>query len=380
MKNILFIIIAFTFLSCSKAIVFQKYEKEKDAIKMFGNYSERNFYEKITIDEFLNEVWNSGTHGSYSNTSFIAYDTTLFVSDLSGRITSFSIFSGEETGELKYNGEIEQTAVLNNSQLVFIVNNEKEKFSTLVIYDLLKGDETFTLILKGKFNNEIVVKNEFVFLVSDFGKIFKISKYGQIEWELDLDTEIHSNPAADDKFLYLATLDGKIIKLNLKDGAKRLETKISDGFQSGISIDDKFAYLGSIDGIFFKISKNNGDILWEFDTMTKIVQTPGYDEENIFVGNLNGDLFALDKQTGQEKWCYQSRGLINTSPLIFENIIFQTNLLKTLDIIDKKNGELLNQIEYDSRCRTSPIYFRNRIFIGVDKGEVFCYSFEKKLD
>jgi len=79
-------------------------------------------------------------------------------------------------------------------------------------------------------------------------------------------------------------------------------------------------------------------------------------------------------------WIRNTNGLINSSSLIFENIIIQPNLFMKLEILDKLTGKLLNQINYDSRVRTMPFFFRERIIIGVDKGELYCYSFENDLD
>ena len=92
---------------------------------------------------------------------------------------------------------------------------------------------------------------------------------------------------------------------------------------------------------------------------------------------MNGDFYTLDKKNGALIWMNSLGGLINTSPLIFDNLIIQLNLQKRIDLIDKTDGEILQQIEFDSRCRTTPIYFSNKLYFGVDKGEVFCYSFDK---
>ncbi len=137
----------------------------------------------------------------------------------------------------------------------------------------------------------------------------------------------------------------------------------------------KILFIGDNSGIFYSISKLYGSINWSYVSKSKIVQTPGLDLSNVYFGNLAGDFISLNKKNGKVNWVYESNGLINTAPLIFENIVIQPNLYMNIDIIDKNSGELLNQLNFESRCRTTPIYYNDRIFFGVDKGEVYCYSF-----
>jgi hypothetical protein len=46
-----------------------------------------------------------------------------------------------------------------------------------------------------------------------------------------------------------------------------------------------------------------------------------------------------------------------------------------MEILDKNDGQILNLIKYDSRVRTAPIFYKDKLIIGVDKGEIYCYSF-----
>lgn len=372
----LFPILLIFLYGCTNILVIKNYRANRDSHRMFGSSPDRNFYYNETKSSKLKLNWNSSTHGSYNNTSFVAYDSLLIVSDLGGRISAFNFLTGKKIGEIKYDGEIEQTAVIKKSFLVFIVNNLKEKYSTLVIYDFKTGKEIRTKEIFGKFNNELILIDDFVIAVSDFGKIYKISNLIMVEWEIDLDREIHSNPAADKDHIFISSVNGELIKLNLNNGEIIYENKITGSFQSGITLDENNVYLGDVNGVLYSLKKSTGTINWEFDTETKIVQNPGLDENNIYVGNLSGDLFSINKADGKSNWIVETNGLINAAPLIFDNIIIQPNLFRRLDIFDKSNGEVLNQIEFDKRCRTTPMYYKDRIFIGVDKGEIFCYTFE----
>lgn len=364
-------------MGCTKDIVIKNTSIDAESLPMYGKSSLRNFNYNIEQKYDLEIEWESSTHGNFGNTSFVVYDTTLITTSLSGRVTAFNLFTGKKVGELKYDGEIEQAALINNINLFFIVNELKERYSTLIIYDFKNSREINSTKLRGKFNNELLLVNNNIFVVSDFGDLYKFSPLGNIIWKKELDYQFHSNPAADNKYVYLASLEGNLLKIDLDDGGLIYNKKISKGFQSGISINQADLYIGDIEGNLFSIDKLSGNRNWSFKTSSKVVSTPSNDNNSIYIGNLNGDLYSVDKNNGELNWIYESNGLINSPCLIFENIIIQPNLFMKMEILNKKDGELLTEIIHNSRVRTTPIYFKEKLFVGVDKGEIYCYSFKE---
>ena len=362
---------------CTKDIVIKDTSVDAESLPMYGKNPLRNFHYNIEKKYDLDLEWDSSTHGNFGNTSFVVYDTTLITTSLSGRVTAFNLFTGKKVGELKYDGEIEQAALINNISLIFIVNELKERFSTLVIYDFKNSREINSIKLNGKFNNELLLVDNKIYVVSDFGDLYKLSPSGMIIWKKVLKHQVHSNPAADNNYIYMASLEGNLLMVDLDDGKIIYDKKISKGFQSGISIDGDDLFIGDIEGNIFSINKLSGDKNWLFKTSSKIVSTPALDQNNIYVGNLNGELYSISRKTSELNWVYKSSGLINSPCLVFKNLVIQPNLFMKMEILSKNNGEVLNQINYDSRVRTTPIYYKDKLFIGVDKGEIYCYSFKE---
>lgn len=342
---------------------------------MYGIKPERNFFVNSAKNSKLKLEWTSDSHGNFGNTSFVIYDSILISSSLSGRVSSFDISTGKKIGELNYNGEIEQTPLINGIRLVFIVNVIKEKYSTLFFYDLKNGKEIISINLPGKFNNEMIIVDNNILLVSDFGDVYKFSTIGTKIWKTELNINVYSNPAADKKHLYIPSVNGEIIKLDLENGNKIISNKITESFQSGIILDDISAYIGDTEGYVYSINNLTNKVNWSYNTGTKIIATPSIDSNSLYIGNLSGELFSLQKSNGELHWSYKSKGLINSPCLVFENILFQPNLFMRMDIFDKYTGTLINQINYESRVRTTPTFYKDKLYIGVDKGQIFCYTF-----
>ena len=242
---------------CSKSIVLDQVSQYEDNILSYGILPGNNFFVDEIKPDQLQLEWDASAHGSFASTSFITNDTLVFVSDLGGRITSFSLNDGKEIGQLKYSGGIEQTAVIDKNRLFFIVNEEKEVYSTLIVYDLLKGNEIASQRLNGRFATELVKKNNSVFAVSSFGLLYSFSPFGAVNWKIDLDTEVYANSAADEDHLFIATYSGIIHKIKINGGVILNSFDLGTEFDSGISLDDQNIYIGDKKGSLIAIDKMN---------------------------------------------------------------------------------------------------------------------------
>ncbi|MBK7106419.1 MAG: PQQ-binding-like beta-propeller repeat protein [Ignavibacteriae bacterium] len=370
--SIIFIIIFL--IGCARAIQFNKYNENSEIISQYGSSPNRNFYINKKIEILKNPIWEKSTYGSYSNYPFSAYDTVLFVSDLGGRITALNLVSGKKLGEIKYKGGIEQTPIIDKSIMIFVVNEEKENYSSLVVYDLLKAKEFYKVKLEGKVTNELIFQNEKIFILTNFGKLYKFSRMGIKEWDINLKEKFYSDPAADEENLYACSIFGNLFSIQLNDGKVNYKIKICEEVQSGITMNESSIFFGDENGNVFSIDKKSAKIIWEFKTNFKIKTAPTIDNNSVYIGNLNGDLFSLNLINGNQNWKLETNGLINSTSLVFENILIQPNMNMDVDFIDKTTGEIIDKIQFEGRCRTSPFFVKDKIIFGIDKDDVFCFS------
>lgn len=359
---------------CTRAIHFYDYNENAEKISLYGNNSQRNFYvnQNVTINK--EPLWDTSIYASFSKSSFVAYDSILFVSDLGGRITAINIKNGKKNGEIKYKGSIEQAPILDDKNLIFILNETQEKSSELIVYDFVDGSERENTKLDGKVTNEFILQNGNIYVLADFGMLYKFNINGVLLWHRDLHTNFFSDPAADEKNLYGLSLDGNLFSVNLETGDIIYKKKIAAGFQSGISLKNQNLFFGDEDGNMFSVNKNNGKINWKYNTKFKIKAIPSFDKSSVYIGNLNGDLYSFNIHEGNLNWILKTEGLINTTPIIFKNMLVQPNLKKQVDLVDKLNGKIIESISFVGRCRTTPFYFTGKLFFGIDKDDVYCFK------
>ncbi|MBK8946813.1 MAG: PQQ-binding-like beta-propeller repeat protein [Ignavibacteriae bacterium] len=361
-------------LGCARAIQFSKLNENSEKISQYGNYSHRNFYYQKNVEILKEPIWDKSTYGSYSNYPFTSFDSILFVSDLGGRIAALNLNNGKKLGEIKYKGSIEQTPIIDKTNLIFIVNEEKENYSSLIVYDLRNAKEFREVKIEGKITNELIFENEKIFVLTNFGKLYKFSRMGIKEWEINLKEKFFSDPAADEENLFACSISGNLYSIKLTDGKINYKIKICEEVQSGITLNETSIFFGDENGNVFSINKMSANINWKFETNYKIKTVPAIDSKSLFIGNLNGDFYSINLQNGSLNWKNETDGLINTTPLVFENILVQPNMNMDVDIFDKSSGEILDKIQFEGRCRTSPFYVKNKILFGIDKDDVFCFS------
>ena len=299
MRSLSSILLIVILSGCIKPIKVERYFTQIDKISHFGLGEKNNFFVKENKPSQLKYEWDIRSHGSFRNSAFVAFDSLIIVADLSGRITVHKTLDGKKTAELKYSGGIEQAPVIIKSYMLFIVNENKEKYSTLVVYDLVNGKEVRTLTLIGKFGNELTKVGDFVYAVSNYGTVYKIANWGNIEWEKDFKKNVYSNPISDDEHLFFPDSKGEIFKINVETGKLISTFKIGEGFKSGLNMDEYNLFIGDEAGIFYSIAKLDGTINWSYQSRSKIVQTPGLDLLNVYFGNLSGDFISLNKKNGE---------------------------------------------------------------------------------
>ncbi len=377
MKNVLKILSPLLFLlliGCSQSVIKLIVQEDKNPHMMFGKNPNREFYEPVFVSDSLKLLWENDAHGNFTNSSIVYYDSTIFVSDLSGRVHSYDLQTGKMKGALKNKGAVYSSPIVYINRLIIPLCLNDENETEIISYDFRSSRELFRKKIKGKVLTELISVGDDIIYCTDEGELKRISPAGGEIWAAKTNSQIYSDPAANEKYLLLATTRGEIIIMNLSDGKIINRKKIGNPFFGGITIKKSTAYLADDKGILYAISIPDCNIIWSYDASYRILMTPALDNENLFIGNLYGDLFSIDLSTGKLNWKKNFSGLFNSTPLITNNRIFITDLARSFLSIDKNNGEIKNKYPLDGRGKLSPVFVDNKIIIGFDDGILRAYE------
>lgn len=363
-----------TLSACTQPIFFTNMAIGMPGHFMFGKTPERNFYENVSIGDSLEPRWSAETSGSQNNTSVVIYHNLLFVSDLSGKLFVFDRLTGKIYGNEKFSGAIPVAPAVYQLRLFLVVNDIKEKYSTIKRFDLVNGKVLDESRISGGVHNELLILGDGVIVLSDYGELIKYNLIGTKLWSTATKTDSHSSPASDGKVILFGNEKGELISCSAQTGKILFRRKISDGIEAGISISGTNAYFGDKTGKVFCVHLTDGKVLWQYNTKYKIAATPVMNDENVFIGNLFGDIYCLDKLEGKLKWEIQTQGVIDTTPLLFKNKLVQPDLNRKVYLIDPVTGKIDKTMSFETRTKLSPVYYDGMIYLGADRGEINAYQ------
>ena len=377
LKNLFIYISVLAIISiagCTKPLILKNIIADKKGHLMFGSSPERNFFIPEVLPDSLEHRWTAETEGGFGKNSVVIYDTLIVVGDLAGIIYAFGASYGYLIGKEKYKGSISVAPALTSFRVFFVLNDFDEPYFTLKFYDYIQGKILDETIVPGSCNNELILLEDGLLVLTERGKLVKFNLVAFKEWEVDTDELTICSPAYSDNIVVFGNMKGEIIGINIEKREVEYREKISSGFQSGISISDGYGYIADRDGILYKIDISNGDVQWRYDSGSRISSMPATDEKSVYCGNLKGEIFSLNKIDGKLNWKIATEGIINTPPLVFKNVLIQPDGNKKAHFISVDSGEIIKILEFDRRVKMSPVYNDNTLYFGTDNNQIHSYK------
>jgi outer membrane protein assembly factor BamB len=198
-----------------------------------------------------------------------------------------------------------------------------------------------------------------------------------------------SGPLVSDNVLYIGTLQGKIVALDLttaspSDGIDPIplwDPKLvaqptgGSGFSCGRVSSPMGIYGTPVvkDGKIY-IGAYSGTVLWittdglsvsspSFETGADIVGSVVIDRDTLFVGTSNGRLYALDLNL-KEKWNFRTGGEIWSSPVVDNGVLYVSSADHNLYAIDTESGNEIWRFETKAAIMSTPLVANGRVYIG----------------
>lgn len=187
------------------------------------------------------------------------------------------------------------------------------------------------------------IANDTLFLGSMDGRLIAINLSDNSSlWEVPLETPkpsgggfscapastsvaIYGSPAVDGDLVYIGGYNGKIYALSSSSGTLRWVYPRQDSFQpfvGGPVVTLGKVYIGCSDGTLYALDATTGDKQWEFQTGDKIWSTPAIDGDTIYISSFDKKLYALDATNGNKKWEFEAEGAIASTPLIYDSTVY----------------------------------------------------------
>lgn len=195
-------------------------------------------------------------------------------------------------------------------------NKKKKKFEPAKIQDVVQVGQfkkIWTKKMDGSdksYGYKLIpfVDNKDLYVASQNGKIVKLeASTGNQNWSKDLKVELSAGPGVGNKILLVGTPEGIVIALNKDSGEQLWTSKLSSEILSPPIIDNQIAIVRAQDGRVYALSTETGERKWLFDTNIPNLTLRGNSKPivkagRVFIGFDNGKVAAIKQETGEVIW------------------------------------------------------------------------------
>lgn len=133
---------------------------------------------------------------------------------------------------------------------------------------------------------------------------------------------MYGTPAVTNGRIYIGAYDGNVLWVST-DGQAVSDPKFKTGgpIIGSVVIDGDTLFVGSSDGKLYALSLDLKE-RWHFDTGGKIWSTPFVSSGVVYVGSADHNLYAIDTESGNEIWRFETKAAIMSSPLVANGKVY----------------------------------------------------------
>lgn len=365
-----FAIVLFFLASCVNGTL---YLSNNDA-KVQRLEDDNNYVNKDLNGEISESVLFDFDHVIADKPLFIGDE--ILVNTNSGRSYVFGYDEGElyENSSMRLSLGNDVAPILYKNFLVYALGRGRDN---LLLYDL--SNESFVWEKRVPFGIESkpLVENDYIYVASMNGLMLKLFLGdGKEIWRKNLNEFVHADIAESGDLIYVINNAGKVIAMNKSDGKTKWEKSIAESasYSKPLVLNHQLI-LATIHGHIVSLAKSDGSELWSLNVNQPIFGNLASDGKHIYLGSNAERLYKIS-MTGDIVWQFETQGIVNVQPLIGEKNIYFGSGNGYFYIIDKEDASVIWTRRFEGRFRSSPVFWGDRLVVFSDNDDV--YQLESK--
>jgi outer membrane protein assembly factor BamB len=207
-------------------------------------------------------------------------------------------------------------------------------------------------------------------------------------WEVPTPDGVVSTPVIRDGKVYVGTLTGYLLCLDLATGKERWryrsieskdEKEFASGFAAPIGIAGDKVFAGDEAGTFHVVEAATGKKAWLLATDSEIVGGPTFLEDRVLFGSHDGKLYCLKQADGTHVWTFETQGPVNGTPTLAGGFTFITGCDKPiLRVVDTATGKQHAEVPLNELLIASAAVVDDILYFGTDSGSVIALDWKTK--
>ncbi|CAN9498933.1 unnamed protein product [Ophioblennius macclurei] len=181
--------------------------------------------------------------------------------------------------------------------------------------------------------------------------------------------------------LYVASLGGRLLCLNLDSGDVLWSHQRSVPFFSSANCCSERVVIGSVDGNICCFD-SSGKLLWQYLTGGPVFSSPCFtpDRQRLLCGSHDGRLYCLSCSDGALLWSFQTTGKVYGSACVLDGsaagrrglLVGLASTDGTVWILDGRDGRMLANHKLPGELFSSPVAWGRSLVVGCRDDYVYC--------
>lgn len=207
-----------------------------------------------------------------------------------------------------------------------------------------------------------------------------------LQWERPADDGCKSTAAVIGGQVYIGTLSGELLCLDLASGEERWKYKSLEandpktfipGFSAPVTVAGDVVLCGDEEGLLHCVDRRTGGKRWTFNAEGLIVGGAAVRGDRVIVGGHSQFLYGLNLQTGEKQWEFNANGPINGTQAFEGDLTFVTGCSEpVLYVVDTRTGEEHARVPLEDLLIATPALADGILYFGTSEGRVLAVDWK----
>lgn len=320
-------------------------------------------------------MWSHDVDAGMSKNSLTVSDAVVFANTLNGELFALDVLSGKSLGRFSVTDESSFSAPLIFGNNV-ITTSAGEKGNSIFSYNLIRGEIRWERNVRWV-ESSPVLSDEYIFVASVDGSIYKLGvRDGVIVWKSGLKNRhasFYTSPAVSGDKLFIGSTDGIMYAFETKHGKGLWKFNAGSPVYSDASVKNGRLYFGADNNIFYCLD-TSGNKIWEINLNTQFQSSSTFYKNNVITAGVDGKVYSLDTSGGSINWTFKTHGTISASPVLQKDLIFIGSYDGNFYCINASDGKEVWKYPCEGRVKTTAVVWREYIFTASDDKFVYCFK------
>ena len=217
-------------------------------------------------------------------------------------------------------------------------------------------------------------KDSVLFIATLQGELQVISiKDGERLGWVSLGSAIASAPVVDGTTVIVATADEKnnVISYDFSSARKYWKRTAGPVESAPLSV-GRLIIIATMNGTLLALDRDTGEERWSIQVSQPIRSSPASDGERVFFGCDDGAVRGVNAITGNLLWTARTGAAVFANPIVIDSLVIVGSLDSTVYAFHVQSGEIAWKYRTSGMVYAPAAGFEHRVVVGTAHGDLLC--------